>query len=52
MEYFEIIDKNVEAIFQLQWKIGNIFDMFLQYSVLCVYQKMINCEKTLNFSIV
>ena len=24
MKYFEIIDKNVAAIFQLQWKIGNI----------------------------
>ena len=34
MKYFEIIDKNVAAIFQLQWKIGNISDMFLQYSVL------------------
>ena len=35
MKYFGIIDKNVAAIFQLQWKIGNISDMFLQYSVLC-----------------
>ena len=35
MKYFGIIDKNVTAIFQLQWKIGNISDMFLQYSVLC-----------------
>ena len=35
MKYFEIIDKNIAAIFQLQWKIGNISDMFLQYSVLC-----------------
>ena len=26
MKYFEIIDKNVAAIFQLQWKIGNISD--------------------------
>ena len=24
MKYFGIIDKNVAAIFQLQWKIGNI----------------------------
>ena len=30
-----IIDKNDAAIFQLQWKIENISDMFLQYSVLC-----------------
>ena len=35
MKYFGIIDKNVAAIFQLQWKIGNISDMFLQYYVLC-----------------
>ena len=35
MKYFGIIDKNVAAIFQLQWKIENISDMFLQYSVLC-----------------
>ena len=35
MKYFEIIDKNVAAIFLLQWKIGNISDIFLQYSVLC-----------------
>ena len=34
MKYFGIIDKNFAAIFQLQWKIGNISDMFLQYSVL------------------
>ena len=35
MKYFGIIDKNVAAIYQLQWKIGNIFDVFLQNSVLC-----------------
>ena len=35
MKYFGIIDKNVATIFQLQWKIGNISEMFLQYSVLC-----------------
>ena len=35
MKYFGIIDKNVVAIFQLHWKIGNISDMFLQHSVLC-----------------
>ena len=34
MKYFGIIDKNVAAIFQLQWKIGNISDMFLEYCVL------------------
>ena len=34
MKYFGIIDKNVATIFQLEWKIGNISDMFLQYSVL------------------
>ena len=37
MKYFGIIDKNVAAIFQFQWKIGNISDMFLQYSVVCGY---------------
>ena len=41
MKYFWIIDKNVAAIFQLQWKIGNISDMFLQYSVLCGLFKII-----------
>ena len=35
MKYFGTIDKNVAAIFQLQWKIWNISDMFLQYSVPC-----------------
>ena len=35
MKYFGIIDKNFAAIFQLQWKIGNISNIFLQYSVLC-----------------
>ena len=33
MKYFAIFDKNVATIFQLQWKIRNISDMFLQYSV-------------------
>ena len=37
MKYFGIIDKKVAAIFQLQWKIVNISDMFLQYSMLCGY---------------
>ena len=37
MKYFGIIAKNVAAVFQLQWKIGNICDMFLQYYVLCGY---------------
>ena len=35
MKYFSIFDKNVAKIFHLQWKIGNIPDMFLQHSVLC-----------------
>ena len=35
MKYFAIFDKNIATIFQLQWKISNISDMFLQYSVLC-----------------
>ena len=35
MKYSEIIDKNVATIFQLQRKIGNISDTFLQYSMLC-----------------
>ena len=38
MKYFGIIDENVAAIFQLQWKIGNISDIFLQYSVLCGFR--------------
>ena len=41
MKYFGIIDENVAAIFQLQWKIGNISDMFLQYSVLCGWMPVI-----------
>ena len=35
VKYFAIFDKNVATTFQLQWKIGNISDTFLQYSVLC-----------------
>ena len=35
MKYFAIFEINIERIFQLQWKIENISDMFLQYSVLC-----------------
>ena len=34
MKYFTIFDRNVATIFYLQRKIGNISDMFLQYSVL------------------
>ena len=34
MKYFVIFDKNVETIFQLQWQIINISDIFLQYLVL------------------
>ena len=40
MKYFAIIDKNVAALFQLQWKIGNISDMFLQHSMLCGIQNI------------
>ena len=35
MKYFAVFDKNIVTIFQLQWNIVNISDMFLQYSVLC-----------------
>ena len=35
MKYFSKFDRNVVTILHLQWKIGNISDMFLQYSVLC-----------------
>ena len=35
MKYFAIFHKNIATIFQLQWDIGNISDIFLQYSVLC-----------------
>ena len=31
----QYLTKNIVTIFQLQWKIGNISDMFLEYSVLC-----------------
>ena len=34
MKHFAIFYKNVETIFQFQWKNENISDMFLQYSVL------------------
>ena len=30
VKYFAIFNKNIATIFQLQWKIGNISDMFLQ----------------------
>ena len=35
MKYFAIFDENVVTIFQLQWNIENIPDIFLQYFVLC-----------------
>ena len=35
MKYISIFDKNLWTIFHLQWKIGNISDMFLHDSVLC-----------------
>ena len=35
MKYFAIFNKNLATIFQLQWNIGNIPDIFLQYSALC-----------------
>ena len=50
MKYFEIIDKNVAAIFQLQWKIGNISDMFLQYSVLCGSLTTLYAHRIIEFS--
>ena len=34
MKYFAIFNKNVAKVFQLQWNIWNIPDIFLQYSVL------------------
>ena len=34
MKYFARFDKNLATIFQLQWNIGNIPDVFLQYSML------------------
>ena len=45
MKYFATFEKNVERIFQLQWKIKNISDMFLQYSVLCGLYKNVKCVK-------
>ena len=35
MKYFAIFDKNFATIFQLQWNMKNISDIFLQYFVLC-----------------
>ena len=35
MKWFAILNKNVARIFQFQWNIWNIPDIFLQYSVLC-----------------
>ena len=35
MTYFAIFEEDVATIFQMQWNIRIIFDMFLQYSVLC-----------------
>ena len=35
MKYSVIFKENVATIFQLQWNIENIPDIFLQYSVLC-----------------
>ena len=35
MKYFAIFDEIVATIFQLQWNVGNIPDISLQYSVLC-----------------
>ena len=37
MKNFAIFDKNIATIFQLQWNIENIPDIFLQYSVLRGY---------------
>ena len=34
MKYFAMFNENVATIFQLQWSIGNISDIFMQYSVL------------------
>ena len=42
MKYFAIFDKNIATIFQLQWNIGNIPDMFLQYSVYVGYDCFMN----------
>ena len=36
MKYFSTFDKNIATIFQLQLKIRNISDMFVQYSVLAL----------------
>ena len=33
-KYFAIFEKNSATIFKLQWNIGNISDIFLQYSLL------------------
>ena len=38
MKYFKIFDENFATIFQLRRNIGNISEMFLQYSVLCGWE--------------
>ena len=43
VKYFAIFEKNIATIFQLQWNIGNISEMFLQYSVLCGSLSVVIC---------
>ena len=51
MKYFAIFVKNVATIFQLQWIIGNISDMLLQYSVLCVLNAIIHSWSSITWEL-
>ena len=48
MKYFGIIDKNVAAIFQLQWMIGNISDVSAIFCAMWVSNQRAAQEKYLN----
>ena len=44
MKLLAIFNKNFATIFQLQWNIGNILDVFLQYFVLCGIYSLTSCK--------
>ena len=51
VKYFSIFNKNFSRIFQLQWNIWNIPDIFLEYAVLCGmcrHIRLCNCKMTVN----
>ena len=49
MKYFAIFDKNVETIFQLQWKIANISDIS---AIFCAIWVKFTEDLYLNFSLI